>query len=245
MSAQRLINRIGPLGKTYPQLESNTIRHSNEITNERRLNKELREKFFWTADFAMYTFEEDKIYLNLTTRENNLIFKNIEETTEQLIKKDDYKKEDIETVINSKNTLKINLSDLKLERYNKEFSYFEIDTTDYDGTLNQAQRKIAERAYGQGDDFKKNMKMFKDNDVNITRIYALNPNYVYDLLGYGKNGDVIGQPCRLGSFAGYSSFTAIGGFVSGHDSCLRGVPKVNPAQKTIDSYTPWYFKRSL
>ena len=220
-----LENKIGTLAETYAQLDPNTIQHSAEITNDRRSDRDLRNKWFWTADFAIYTHKDNRVYLNLATRENNLIFKNIEKAIEQLTKNENYipEKEDIETVISSKNTLKTKLSDLKLKEHSDEDCYFEINTAKYNRTLNKAQRTFAERVYGQGDDFKKNMKMFKDNGINTTRIYVLNSDYAKDNV---QKENAIALACGLVSFGGSSYFSADVKNVDNPDGSLRGVPKV-------------------
>ena len=50
---------IGPLAKTFPQLDRATIQHSDQLTTERRTNPELRNQWFYTADGPMYTIEKE------------------------------------------------------------------------------------------------------------------------------------------------------------------------------------------
>ena len=88
MTLENLVNIQGGLAETYPQLDSNTIQHYAQIMNDRRTDKDLRRKYFWTADFPMYVLEDDEVVLYIAGRENNLIFKNIEEATSQLRKND-------------------------------------------------------------------------------------------------------------------------------------------------------------
>lgn len=231
MTLEGLVNEIGPLVETFPKIDPNTIQHSREITNDRRIleneaeRKELRKAWFWTADFGLYTIKDNDVVLYLSERENNLIFKNIEEATNQLAENNNYipKKEDIETVISSKSTLITKLSDLELKKYDDEFSYFEIDTAEYNRTLNKAQRTFAERAYGQGDDFKNNMKMFKDTGITTVRIYVLAPKYVKN---HVKECSAIARTCWLGDFDYNSYFDATGRGVDGSEGTLRGGPKV-------------------
>jgi len=242
MTLENLVNKQGSLAKIFLQFDSNTIQHSREITNDRRIleneaeREELRKAWFWTVDFSLYTIEDNDVVLYLGERKNNLIFKNIEEATNQLAKNNNYipKKEDIETVISSKSTLITKLSDLELKEHDDELSYFEIDTVKYNGTLNKAQRTFAERVYGQEDDFKNNMKMFRDASISTTRIYVLNPKYVKN---HVKEGSAIARACGLGSFDYSSDFNAYGRGVGGSSVALRGVPKVaegdDVAQKII------------
>ncbi len=171
----------GRLAETYPQLDPNTIQHSAEITNDRRTNSDLRNQWFWTADFPMYAMEGEAV-LYLAPREHNLAFKNLPEAVKQIRQNGNYKpsQEDVASVVESAKsgqTLRVKLSDLRLEEDNDEWCHFNIDTENYD-SLNASERALAERAYGQGDDFAKNMKMLNKAGIKTTRFYVLNPNYV-------------------------------------------------------------------
>jgi len=135
-------------------------------------------------------------------------------------------KEDIKSVVDSvesENTLKIKLSELGLERHDDDNSFFKINTRDYD-SLNKTQRTFAERVYGQGDDFKKNMEMLNKADIPTTKIYVLNPEYVKE---YVKKDSAIAQLSFLYNFVVISVFDATGSKAS-HFDCygLRGVPLV-------------------
>lgn len=66
---------------------------------------------------------------------------------------------------------------MKLQKYDDQYSYFEIDTAKYN-KLNSVQRQFAERVHGQGANFDENMKMFRDAKIKNTGIYVLNPEYV-------------------------------------------------------------------
>ena len=225
-----LDNITGRLAETYPKFNPSTIQHSDEITNDRRADKSLRKKRFWTADFPLYRVEDDDVILYLARRENNLIFENIEKATKQLIKENNYfpeEQQDIETVINAESTLKINPSDLNLKRFDDEWCYFEINTEEYD-ELNKAQRAFAERVYGQGNKFIENMKMFKDSGINTTRIYVLNPDYVK------KQNKPVARACRLNNFDYGSRFGALGRNVGGPNFALRGVRNVAEGDEKIE-----------
>lgn len=234
MPLENLVSVRGPLVETFSHLDPNTIQHADELTNARRTNQELRNQWLWTADGSIYTVEQDscqhcgrstepEVMLYLTRGKDNPIFKNIQEATRQLTNNRNYvpKKEDLESAINSENTLKTKLSDLNLQRHDDEFSYFEVDTKNYN-ELNSEQRKVAERAYGQGNDFQKNMKMLKKLGINTTRVYVLTPNYVQE---HTEKDSAVARACRLIIFDLGSDFGASGRYVVDSDDCLRGVPK--------------------
>ena len=50
---------VGPLAKKFPQLVRDTILHSDQLTTERRTNPGLRDQWFYTADFPLYTVEKE------------------------------------------------------------------------------------------------------------------------------------------------------------------------------------------
>src|SRR3989338_2466716 len=218
---------IGPLAKTFPQLDRATIQHSDQLTTERRTNPELRNQWFYTADGPMYTIEKegrrDEAFLYLSRGRTNPVFNNIEEATQQLLRKGNYipPKEDAEAVKSADTTLRVKLSDLKLQGNDSEWRYFEIDTANYD-KLNPVQRRVAERVYGSGNEFVENVKMLNDNGIRTTRIYVLNLDYVKR--NAPKDG-ALARACWLDDFGSGSDFDAGGGDVDSSDA-LRGVRNV-------------------
>lgn len=218
-----LENIAGALLETYKQLDPSTIQHAHEIMNEKRTNKDLRDQCIITADHSMYAVEDDEEFLYFSGRENNLIFQNIEEAVKQLKETDNYKptREGIEQVIESAkagNTLKVKISDLKLVTINNEYGYFKIDTKNYD-KLNPEQRKLAERVYGEGEDFIENMKMLNDSGIGMAMVYVLTPKYVKQ---HAKENP-ISRPSWLNGFGYDSSFNTNGGDVKSGYNFLRGV----------------------
>ena len=216
---------VGPLEETVPLLQLETIRHADQITNERRTNKEIRGNWFYTADFAMYTVKDNEAYLHLARGHNNLIFKNLDEATRQLRETDNYvihDKKDIEAVVNAKDTLTVKLSDLRLQM-NGPFGYFEINT-DNPGSLNKAERAFAERAYGQGNDFVLNMMMLNKNGIRQTRVYVLTPDYVQR--NTPQNG-ALARASRLYDFDVGSRFIASAGVLAASLACVGYVNKAS------------------
>ena len=215
---------VGALLQGFQQTEPGTWRTSAEITTERRTNADLRNRWFWAANFAMYKVEKRGAVLYFGGRESNIIFNNIEEATSQLIKTGNYvpEKEGIDAVVasvESGSTLRVKLSELKLKRLNDEFSYFDIDTSRY-GKLNAAQRSLAERVYGSGKDFEENMGMLAKATIGKTRIYVLKPAYVKSkVVGDGA----VARACWLGKFTDNSIFDADGRGADNTSYALRAV----------------------
>lgn len=242
MTLEGLVNETGVLAKTFSKLDPATIQHASEITNDRRTledkeeRQKLRNNWFWTADSSLYTVEDGDAILYFGNRGTNLIFKNIEEATTQLLKDNNYvpSREDIKSV-KTGNTLRINLSELELKGDNDEWRYFDINTSDYD-SLNSTQRTFAESVYGQGDDFIKNMEMIDKAGKSTTRVYVLNSDYVKD---HVERDGAIARASGLGIFGDVSGFYGEGRNVDSASGALRGVPLVGEAdtQKINEFYS--------
>jgi len=214
---------IGALAETVPQLRLETIQHADELTNSRRTNEELRRQWFYTADFSMYTRKDGEEFFHLARGHNNLIFQNLEEATNQLLQTGNYtiwNKEDVEKVVNAEDTLTVKLSDLGLKD-SGEWSYFEIDTAKYNKTLNKSQSLVAERVYGQREDFAKNMQMLREAGISRTIVYVLNPEYVKEK----AKDQAVARASWLNSFVSGSVFIANGRCVDLRFG-LRGVRSV-------------------
>jgi hypothetical protein len=212
----------GTLLQAYQQLDPNTIQHAAEIMMDRRTDESLRNRYGWTADFPIYTKEEGGV-LYLAPRKHNLIFRNIEDAAAQLRETGNYKPkpEEAAAVIasaTSGETLKVKLSDVRLIRNNNEWSCLNISTADYDA-LNEAERTFAERIYGQGEDFKKNMRMLKEAKITTTRALVLHPDYIAK---NAKDG-AIGRLGWLYYFDFDSSFSAGDWYPDSGHGGLRGV----------------------
>ena len=103
--------------------------------------------------------------------------------------------------------------------YTAEFSYFVVDTANHSETLNTAQSLVAERVYGQGDDFKHNMGMLRDYGIKQTKIFVLTQGYVKEK----AKDKAIARASWLCDFGCGSKFGADSGVVDGSYG-LRGVP---------------------
>lgn len=225
-----LENRVGGLQYSVPLFERTC--ESAELMNERRSDSTLRDKTFWTANFALYRVENGEAILYFGGRENNPIFNNIEEAAAQFRKELMYipKKRDVKAIVNSNAVLRVSLSDLGLTVVDWESAYLEISTMYYDRTLNQTGRAFAERIYGQGDDFVENMRMLARNRIPITRVHVFNPEYVKNNVKkklFIRTVPPIARVCRLSTFSDNSDFYADVWYVYNSNLSLRGIPKVD------------------
>ena len=221
-----LENRIGPLVEVVPQFVPGTWRTSAELTTERRDNAALGNNWFWTANFSLYRVEGNDEVLYFGGREANPIFNNLEAATTQLVRDYNYRpnQESVDAVVQSVtsgHTLRVKLSDLALQGTDEEWRYFEINTTNYDRTLNPTQRAFAEHVYEQGDDFVKNMAMLKTAKITKTRIEVLNPEYVRE----NAKGGALARACYLDNNL---NFGAVGRGILVYGGAVRGVPLANP-----------------
>ena len=234
----KLENIVGCLAETLPQVDQSTIQHAAQIVTEQRNKPELRTQLYWSADFTFYGIEtiegKEEVMLYMGEGKHNLMFRNIQDADAQL-SYDDHnyrpKNEDIESVINAESTLRIKLSDLRLKGKGYDCKYLEIDVTNY-GTLNDAERKLAERVYDQGDKFVKNMRSIADRDITSTRIYVLTSEYVRWALSSEhmaslpeafRDRKTIARAARLGDFGNGARFGAGEWRVGGAGRTLRGV----------------------
>jgi len=238
MTLEGLLNERGPLNKLFFEFDSKTIQHAFEITNDRRtLENEseregLRDRYFWTADSSMYRIENGKAILYFGDVTTNLVFNNATEAFQQLIQTNNYvpSSKDIQTIIKkakSGDILRIKLSELNLKGSCIERLYFEIDTANYGG-LNGTQRKLAEKIYGQEEDFEKNMKMLKDANIRTTQISVLNPEYIET---YVEKDSAIVRTTKICSFRVRSEFYANEYLVENRSNVLRGVPRMTEHDK--------------
>ncbi len=241
---------IGELCAALKESYIGTVSHSYEIMKERIKNNELRERWYFTADFPMYTVENDKVILYFAKREHNLIFRHIDDAVKQIKETRDYtpsldEMNEIKESVKIGETIKIDLSELNLQKHtDDELCYFEISTAsksenesnNYD-SLNKTQRKFAEMVYGKGEDFKEVMKMLKDNKMEKTRIYVLNPEYVKKK---AKNGNAISRASWVNRFLMNSNFDAGVHNVGSAGGCIRAVLDAKPKGVTQDDINSAY-----
>ena len=249
MALEGLVNEFGPLAKTVPLFEPGTWQESAELAKERITDIELRNIWFWTANFVMYTVENDEEFLYFGGREANPIFNNIAEAARQLTEEQNYKPtaEGIKSVLDSVKTgqtLRVKLSDLQLQGKDAEWRYFEIDTANWQN-MNDAQKLFAGRVYGsmkertdpktkqKTSDFAEYMAELSKAGKSTTRVNVLNPEYVK---GHVPKDGAIARTCRLLYFDFGSDFYADVRSIDASYGALRGVRRVKVAEGDRDSF---------
>ena len=205
----------------YKQLQPGTMLHVDELMNERRTNEELRSNGFYTPDGEVYfLYGVNKTPILAMTREaRNPVLKNIDDAFEQLTTKGNYGVQGKDFTKAITDAVLVFLPNLRLSKHDAEFQYLPFGTTPAKySKLNDEERKFAERVYGQGDDFVKNMKMLKEAGIGETRIWVLNPDYVRKHAAEGA----IARASWLDNFYYGSQFNAGDRDIS-NDGRVRGV----------------------
>ena len=90
MALENITQVQGNLKDSFKQLQPETIQHSDEITTARREDKDLRNKWFYTANHSLFKTEQKKGIWYFGRLETNPIFKNIEEAYKQLVQDSNY-----------------------------------------------------------------------------------------------------------------------------------------------------------
>ncbi|PIN70390.1 hypothetical protein COV93_01710 [Candidatus Woesearchaeota archaeon CG11_big_fil_rev_8_21_14_0_20_43_8] len=183
--------------ETIHNLKPESIRHADEITEERIRDESLRYDWFWTADCALYRMESDEAVLYLTRSSVSPIMADVGEASKQFDTLHDYypKKDLVQRAVAKESTLKVRLSDLDLIcKRRGEYPFFSIFTEDL-GSLSGMQRMVAERIYGS--DLDKSMAMLRREDVYETRISFMHPDIVESSLVMYEDHVAIARPCTL------------------------------------------------
>ena len=230
----------GNLRDGYNQLQPGTMLHVDQLMNERRTNEELRTQWFYTADGEVYLLDGARKTptLAMTREAHNPVLLNIYAAFEELTQKQNYRptQADVQQALAAPDTLLVALPNLRLSKNDAEFSYLTLGTTPAKyNKLNDEERKLAERVYGQGNDFSENMKMLKDAGIGETRIWVLNPDYVQK---HAEKG-AIARASWLDDFNYVSRFLAGGRDFDDHDrvrGVRRGVVAEGGAQKNKGPY---------
>lgn len=226
----------GTLESCVKQLIPGTIQSAEQITAQRVSDQSLRNDCFWTSDLAVYRVENGRVILYLCAGKDNLLFKSIEIACHAIKGMGAYfvlDRQDIDKLVNSENTLRIDTASLSLSRPERSYCYFSIDTRK--PTLVGAQRLLAQRVYGSDKAFDSAMQSFRSNSPGIvsTNIYVLNSDYVKRRI----LGDyAICLPCLLGGFTPYVSKFDVGyEYVGGDGNRMCGVKK-RVSLELVDAY---------
>jgi len=227
------INPQGKLEDIAKLVDLSKVQSAREINRDRITNKSLRSMWFWTSDFPLYTMDKGEVVLNMATCEHNLLFKNLSDGIKQLREKNNYfpNNVDIASIVNATSTVKLKLSNLKLQGNNSEWQYIDVDTKNYATTLNKTQKAFVGIVYGNGKELKDNMKMLSDSGITTTKLYVLNPEYVKNTLTQ-TGSKALARGSFLDYFSSSSSFGASSWYVGSGSRRLRGV---SLATRSVDA----------
>ena len=207
--------------RAYAQLQPGTMLHVDQLMKERRTNPSLREQGFYTADGELYFLQGKKKTptLAITREKDNLVLRHLDDAFTQLTTTGNYRPnvQEAQQSIDAPETVLIDVTKLRLRGDDTERRYLVISTTKYD-KLRPEERTLAERVYGQGDEFGLSMAQLKKAGISETRIDVLNPAYVQKEAEQGP----LGRASWLGNFTCDSYFDAYGRDVDDSNR-LRGV----------------------
>lgn len=177
---------IGNL-KAYSKLEAGTFLHGDRLTAKQVEDDSLHRHRFFIADGPLYSLEgqgrKKTPTLSMTREPDNLVLRHLNDEVDssfaQLTKTGNFRpnSEEARKAMEAKDTLRIDLTKLRLKGDNPKWGYMEISTTDYD-RLNPEERKLAKRFYGQGTSFVAAMKALQGKGISITKVSVLKPDYV-------------------------------------------------------------------
>ncbi len=223
---------VGDL-RAYSELEPGTFLHGDQLTAEQVQDTSLKRRVFYVADGPLYSLEGKKRAptLFLTREPDNLVLRHLNDEVnssfDQLVKTGNFRPstEEARKAMEAKDTLRIDLTKLRLKGDSAEWGYVEISTTNYD-RLNAEERKLAERFYGQGTAFVAAMKALQEDAISSTRVFVLNPDYV-------RKEAVAGNVARAAwrdNFGGGAYSDAVVRYVS-YRGGLRGVRRASEASR--------------
>lgn len=180
----------------YKELELGTFQHFDQLITERRSNKELRQRTFYTADGELYTIQGKKKLWAITREPQNLILQNIDDAHHQLITRGGHYFPDAEKAklsLEHPDTVIIDINGLKLvtpqitlpggiKIIQEDYSgYFAVDPRKVK-KLNSQQMLAAQRIYGPDENnFQQNMDLFAQAGKKCL-VWVLLPNYLQKTL---------------------------------------------------------------
>jgi hypothetical protein len=167
----------GKLDEIIEKIDLSTVQHACDIHHDRYVELQaiklglvrrsydlLIDKNFITADFPIYTYENDngefdlygKPILYLATRQHNLILKNMDEALAQMEKSNYFFPNNaaIDEIRKADSTLRVALSDLRHhQRWEDHRQRFD-DAFEQKSKLNSVEQRLIERVVGYGDVFR-------------------------------------------------------------------------------------------
>ena len=233
---QRQLESIRGDLRAYQQLKPGSMRHVDELMNERRTHpdKQVRQKlrnfWFYTADGELYRAKGKKRTPQwaITRLPHNLVLNHLDDAFSKLTGTGcNYypDSQEAERAFRAKDTEVFDLTRLRLKKENDDYCFLPIDTQNYEKNLNAEEKRAAQRVFGKGKNFALNMKMLKDAKINEARIYVLSPQYVQEQ----AKESPLGRASRLDNFSYNSVFDADGRDV-GNRYRIRGVRREEVAR---------------
>lgn len=221
-------NIRGNLRDAYKAAVPGTVRCVDQLMQERRVNPELRKKWVYAADGAIYFVDNKKLMWAITREAQNPILQNIDEAFDALIANGNYsvKEADLQTALNAPETVLVDILKLNLDGDDDQFRYLAVDTSRALGKYNAESQKVLQRVFGPSEeDYSANMSMLKEEGIKETKIYILHP-------AVQQRFGPVARASWLNTFNGDSSFEARDRFVDIIHG-VRGVRRLSLA----DAYT--------
>lgn len=196
---------IGDLRETA-QFEPGTFQHWDELSRDQISDASLRTNAFYVADFPLYTARRGKPVFALArhTKEhpNNLVlvhlFDEQNSSYNQLIQTGHFRPnpDEAQVVLDAADTLKMEMSGLRLSGNDRLYRFLRIRTKDgFVGVgddkytrPNEVEQALIQRV-GYTEEFL-DMLGSKPHNIEKTRVYVLNSDYVRNEVGEGFVGRV-------------------------------------------------------
>lgn len=193
----------GKLAKLFEVEYLSDIEDAQVITKRIIENENLLEECsFYTSNLNMYSSRGGELFFYFGPKNVNPIFSNTKDAFEQLILSNRFylpTEEEIQKVfdsVKSRKTLKFNLSKGAFKGDNgsdRDFRFIpSLRVYNHYFKKNPNQKKLAERIFGEGDDFISNMEKIEEV-ASIIEVYFLSPTEITKI----ENNDAFVMPCNL------------------------------------------------
>ena len=194
MTLDTLVNIPGNLRGAYNQAVPGTLRHVDELMDERQTcpvtpeGDDLRKQSFYTADgHGYFSTAAGDIEWAITREADNLVLRHLNDAVnssyDQLVQTGDYRPDNTEAQAakNADGTVVVKMNQLRLSGTEKEWRYLQIRTKDgfiqtedgYQVPNAEEQKAMTRLGYTP-----QNLQMLKEAGKTETKIYVLNPEYV-------------------------------------------------------------------
>lgn len=224
-----------PLDKAYEQLDSNTINTGTQISADRIKNRELRNKWFYTANLGLATKRNGKLYLGIGGRAAfNVVFEyDTEKACRELINTGyiNLSPQQINAILKLERlgeVIFVDPRELQLQGNEAGYRSFPIRTARYDKDVTLARQPFVHAGFGSGvmlGNVMDSMRTDENYRISETGVYTMNPEHVAENV---LDNGIVARASGLGGFDGDSRFVADGRVVDGANDGLRGVLKKAP-----------------